>query len=229
MTRFLVTNDDGIDAPGLAALEQAAAKMGATLVLAPDAHRSGCSHQATTDRRLSLRETDPRRHALDGTPVDCTRVGLSHVAPACEWVLSGINEGGNLGADVYHSGTVAAVREAALLGKPGIAFSQYRQRRLPIAWDRAAAWASRALQWVLAQPVTPGVFWNVNFPDLEPGAPEPTIVVCPCDPHPLPVSYQVAGNEYHYRGDYHNRRREPAHDVAVCFAGQIAVTRFTVR
>ena len=229
MTRFLLTNDDGIAAPGLAALERVAANWGAATVLAPADHRSGCSHQATTDRRLSLAGAGEGRHSLDGTPVDCTRIGLSHVAPQCEWVLSGINEGGNLGADVYHSGTVAAVREAALLGKPGIAFSQYRRRRLPIDWQRASAWAADALAWIFSQSTPAGSFWNVNFPDLEPDSPAPTIVECPCDTHPLPVRFQVEGNEFHYRGEYHQRLREPNGDVAVCFGGNIAVTRFAVR
>jgi 5'-nucleotidase len=151
------------------------------------------------------------------------------LAPACEWVLSGINEGGNLGADVYHSGTVAAVREAALLGKPGVAFSQYRRRRSPIDWNRAAAWTATSLAWILARPTPPGSFWNVNFPDLEPGAPTPTIVECSCDTHPLPVRFQVDGNAFLYRGKYHLRLREDDRDVAICFGGQIAVTRFAVR
>lgn len=229
MKQFLITNDDGISAPGLATLERVAAAWGAITVLAPADHRSGCSHQATTDRRLSLATTSDGRHSLDGTPVDCTRVGLSHLAPHCEWVLSGINEGGNLGADVYHSGTIAAVREGALLGKPGVAFSQYRRRRAPIHWANAEAWAAQALEWIFAQTTPAGAFWNVNFPDLEPGSPAPEIIECPCDTHPLPVRFHVEGNEFHYRGEYHQRLREPAGDVAVCFGGQIAITRFAVR
>src|SRR5690606_6623275 len=107
---FLLTNDDGIDAAGLAALEQAVASLGEYVVLAPADYQSGCSHRVTTDRPLSLTALGGRRHQLDGTPTDCTRVGLSHLCPQAQWVISGINDGANLGADVYHSGTVAAVR-----------------------------------------------------------------------------------------------------------------------
>ena len=84
--------------------------------------------------------------AIDGTPADCVRVGLAKLTPDVAWVLSGMNHGGNLGADVYHSGTVAAVREAALHGRPGIAISQYRKRNVEIDWERARRWMGMVLE-----------------------------------------------------------------------------------
>jgi len=221
---FLVTNDDGVEAPGLRALAQALAELGEPWILAPDSHRSGCSHAATTDRHLELKELAPRRHALDGTPVDCTRVGLLHLAPHCQWVMSGINEGGNLGADVYLSGTVAAVREACLWGVPGIAVSQYRKRGTGQDWERAALWTRGVVEQLLKKPCPPGMFWNVNLPDLPPDSPMPEIVECDLDPHPLPVGFAVEGGRLRYHGDYHGRQRRERHDVDVCFSGQIAVT-----
>jgi 5'-nucleotidase len=172
--RFLVTNDDGIDAPGLRTLEEVLRPLGELLVIAPDRHLSGCSHQATTDRGMSLLQHSEGRHALEGTPVDCARIGLIHLAAEIDWVISGINEGGNLGADVYHSGTVAAVREAALLGKPGIAVSQYRRKREPVDWQRAARWTAGVIRMLLARPLAPGRFFNVNLPDAvdQPGEAE---------------------------------------------------------
>ncbi len=137
--KFLLTNDDGIDAAGLMALEQAMSTLGECVVVAPDQHLSGCGHQTTMHRPLALSHVSDQRHALDGTPVDCVRIGLGHAAPDSDWIISGINEGGNLGADLYRSGTVAAVREGALLGKPGIAVSQYRRRDSAADWDRACA------------------------------------------------------------------------------------------
>ena len=117
--RILVSNDDGIDAPGLQALREAAEQFGEVTVVAPEAGLSGCSHQVTTDQplRISLRELG--RFSINGMPADCVRVGLQHLQPDTAWVLSGINAGGNLGADVHYSGTVAAVREAVLHGWPG--------------------------------------------------------------------------------------------------------------
>jgi len=223
--KFLLTNDEGIDAPGLAALEQAARGLGDCVVVAPDRHLSGCGHQTTTDRHLQLTQTAEGWHALDGTPVDCVRIAQAHVAPDADWVLAGINEGGNLGADLYRSGTVAAVREAALLGKPGIAFSQYRRRDSAADWDRAARWTVDVARLILARPTEPGVFWNVNLPDpLHPVA-MPEIVFCPADPHPFPVDFHFADGRFRHSGNYHERPRDPGHDIAVCFSGCISVTR----
>src|SRR5262245_42279778 len=130
--KLLLTNDDGIDAPGLEALLGAAAALGEAVVVAPDEHLSGCSHRVTTGRPIRVERRGEGRHAVCGTPADCVRVGLHGLAPEARWVLAGINEGGNLGADVHHSGTVAAVREAVLHGVPGIALSHYHRRGLEI-------------------------------------------------------------------------------------------------
>ncbi len=152
-------------------------------------------------------------------------MGLIRVAPDVEWVLSGVNEGGNMGADVFLSGTVAAAREACLLGKPAIAISQYVRRR-PIDWEQTADWAGRVIEALLAQPPEPGSFWNVNLPQPEMvDSQMPPIVHCPVDPHPLPVAYELLEGKLHYRGRYQDRIQQPEHDVAVCFAGQIAVSR----
>jgi len=165
--KFLITNDDGIDAEGLAALVEAASHFGQCVVVAPDRHLSGCAHQATTDRPIQLTRRSAEMNCIDGTPVDCVRLGLGHVAPDADWVISGVNEGGNLGADVYHSGTVAAAREAALLGRPTIAFSQYRRRGSPVDWARASRWTVAAMRVLMAMPQERSLIWNVNLPDKD--------------------------------------------------------------
>src|SRR5687768_14390557 len=99
--KFLLSNDDGIDAPGLHALLQAADTLGEPVVIAPAGPQSGVSHAVTADRSLALEERGPNRFAVFGTPADCARVGLLRFVPDAKWVLSGINQGGNLGADVY--------------------------------------------------------------------------------------------------------------------------------
>ncbi len=226
--KFLLTNDDGIDAPGLAALAEAASSLGQTITLAPDRHLSGCAHQTTTDRGLTLTHRGGQRHCLDGTPADCVRVGLSHLATDVDWILSGINEGGNLGADLYHSGTVAAAREATLMGKPAIALSQYRRRRQSPDWARAARWAVEVIRTLIEGGAAPGVFWNVNLPDAEAQVDPPQVVYCQMDPHPLPVHYRLVDGLFHYAGNYHSRERRAGHDIDVCFAGAIAVTRVSL-
>lgn len=162
---FLLTNDDGIDAPGLSALHQAMAGRG--VIVAPLQHHSGCSHQVTTHRPLQVEQRTPIKFAVDGTPVDCVRMAVNQLYPALEFVLSGINAGGNLGADVYVSGTVAAVREAALHRIPGIAISHYIRQRRPINWKRATALATQVIDKLLQHPLEPGSFWNVNLPHLD--------------------------------------------------------------
>lgn len=223
--KFLLTNDDGISAPGIFALEQAMSRLGECLTLAPDEHLSGCSHQATTHRPLTLTEVSAGRYQLDGTPVDCTRVGLLRLLPDCDWVVSGINLGGNLGADVYLSGTVAAAREGALFDRRGIAVSQYVRRGLEVDWNQAADWAARIVGALIARYPQPGTLWNVNLPHLEPGSSAPNVVFCQLDPHPLPVDFRLEDGKLRYQGRYQDRRREPGRDVDLCFAGNIVVTQ----
>jgi 5'-nucleotidase len=223
--KLLLTNDDGIDAPGLAALHQAASALGEPVVIAPAEHLSGCSHQVTTSRPIRAQRRGLGRFAVHGTPADCVRVGLHGLAPGAGWVLAGINEGGNLGADIHHSGTVAAVREAVLHGLPGVAVSHYRKKGRAIDWGKAAAWVVPVLRDLLAQQPAPGTFWNVNLPHLEPGEGPPEAVYCAVDPAPLPLSFRLEGELFHYDGDYHQRRRAPGSDVDVCFGGKIAVSR----
>lgn len=224
--KLLLSNDDGIDAPGLAALLAAARDFGNPVVVAPATPQSGMSHRVTWENSVRLEARGADRFAVHGTPADCARLGLLRVAPDTQWVLSGINDGGNLGADVYYSGTVAAVREGVLHGWPGIAFSHYRREGIrDVDWPRAARWTARVLAELLAHPIERGLFYNVNFPHLTPDEPEPPIVFCPLDPHPLPLSYRHGENgEHFYDGHYHSRQRATGADVDTCFSGCIAVT-----
>jgi 5'-nucleotidase len=223
--KLLLSNDDGIDAAGLQALVDAATGFGEVTVAAPAAPQSGMSHSITYDRRFQVEGRGVRRFAVHGTPADCTRVGLHRLAPDAAWVLSGINHGGNLGADVHYSGTIAAVREAVLHGWPGIAFSHYRHDQREYDWARAAQWTARVLGRLLAEPPPTGGFYNVNLPHLSAEEADPEIVFCPLDPHPLPLSFHHDETEGAlYNGDYQARRRTPGADVDVCFNGQIAVT-----
>lgn len=226
-SRILVlTNDDGIDAPGLAALLAATDDLGHQRVVAPFGPYSGCGHVVTTHAPITVTRRDEDRFAVEGSPADCVRMALYHLAPAFDWVVSGINAGGNLGTDVHHSGTVAAVREAVIQGRPGIAVSHYIARGRTIDWARASAWARPVIARLLDTPWEPGTFWNVNLPHPTPGAAEPEIVFCPLDPSPLPVAYRLEsdGRVAHYCGDYQSRARVPGADVDVCFGGRIAVS-----
>jgi len=222
--RLLLTNDDGIDTPGLDALRKAAAQLGEITVVAPVQSHSGGGHRVTTSEPIRFYPRGPGEYAVEGTPADCVRIALHELASDLDWVLSGINAGGNLGADVWHSGTVAAAREAVLHGKRGVAVSHYRKKGQEYAWEQASSWIVPVLRDLLARPGQAGRLWNINVPHLEAGAPPPHVVYCPLDPTPLPLSFRREGELFHYDGDYHDRERRPGCDVDVCFRGDIAVT-----
>jgi 5'-nucleotidase len=223
--KFLITNDDGIAAEGLQTLCSVAAQCGEAVVVAPDGPQSGVSHRVTWQKGVRIEQRGPDRFAVHGTPADCVRLGLLHCAPDAKWILSGINHGSNLGADMHYSGTVAAVREGVLHGWPGIAFSQYHKAEMEFHWPRAAKWIGPILQELLARPVEPGCFYNVNLPDLPPDAPDPEIVWCALDPKPLPLNYRHEEESgLYYAGEYRLRPQTPGADVDVCFSGRIAIT-----
>jgi 5'-nucleotidase len=223
--KLLISNDDGIDAPGLAALVSAARTIGEPCIVAPAGPQSGVSHTVTYERSFQFEDRGVQGTAIFGTPADCTRVGLLRIVPEAKWVLSGINHGGNLGADIYYSGTVAAVREGVMHGWPGIAFSHYHKKGLEFDWERAARWTVRVLAELTVRPTEPGLFYNVNYPHLTPEEPEPEIRFCPLDPHPLPLSYRhEEDGRLFYDGQYQLRLRKAGADVDVCFGGNIAVT-----
>ena len=223
--RFLLTNDDGIAAPGLAALEAALPEGAVSTIIAPSAEHSACSHQVTTSRPIRASRLDRRHIAVDSLPADCVRIALHELRDGFDWVLAGINHGANLGADIYYSGTVAAVREAALLGVPAIAVSHYRDRMLDAAdWQRATDWVRELLPGLLAKPLQKGEYWNVNLPCPVPGPADPPVVECAVDTNPVHLAYAVDGDHYSYQGVYSRRPRSPGRDVDVCFGGSIAVS-----
>ncbi len=221
---LMLTNDDGIDAEGFRTLVSACRGMGNLFLVAPIGPQSGVSHRVTTGEPIRITELNQNAFAIHGTPADCTRLGLQLLVPNLSWVISGINHGGNLGADVYYSGTVAAVREAVLHGKPGIALSHYKVRNREYDWNRVGQWAAEVIAELLAKPWEPGTFWNVNFPHLAPDSPPPQKIYCPLDPHPLPLNFNPEQDGHLYQSDYHNRRRSHGHDVDVCFSGNISIS-----
>ncbi|MBD2489406.1 5'/3'-nucleotidase SurE [Aulosira sp. FACHB-615] len=224
---IILTNDDGIDAPGIEALLRAVNSEN-VIVAAPKDHQSGCGHQVTTTRSINIQQRSEQEYAIAGTPADCVRIAISQICPDTKLVLSGINAGGNLGVDVYISGTVAAVREAAMNGIPGIAISHYRKAKQNFDWELAAKLTAEVLADLIPRPLEPGCFWNVNLPHLQPGEPDPKMVFCqPCN-KALPINYRVDGNEFYYVGEYGKRDRTPGSDVDVCFSGNIAITQLRV-
>ncbi len=170
--RVLLTNDDGIEAPGIALLEKLVAPLVRELwVIAPRYEQSATSHALTIHSPLRVHHLGERRKAVAGTPTDAALLALRHVMPEPpDLVLSGINRGGNIGGDVLYSGTVGAAMEAALLGVPAIAFSQNKVPHQDARWQTAEAHLVPILQQILTDEWPSDVVINVNFPDVEPGA-----------------------------------------------------------
>ena len=169
--RILLSNDDGINAPGLAVLEKAARALSKDIwVVAPETEQSGASHSLTLHRPLRIRKDGPRRFAVDGTPTDSVLLAINRILAdhKPDLVLSGVNRGGNLGEDVSYSGTIAAAIEATLLGVPAIALSLVAESEESARWATAEKYFSRVVRKLTAAGWPENVYINVNFPDVGP-------------------------------------------------------------
>ena len=169
--RILISNDDGIEAPGLKLLTKVARTLSRDVwVVAPELEQSGASHSLTLYRPLRVRKLGPRRFAVDGTPTDCVLLAVNVLMrdKRPNLVLSGVNAGGNLGEDVTYSGTIAAAMEATLLGVPAIAFSQVLDPAKPVPWSTAEHHAGDVIRRLTAIGWPRQTLINVNFPDVPP-------------------------------------------------------------
>src|SRR5262247_640772 len=169
-SRILVTNDDGINAPGLKVLVQVAKSLTKDVwVVAPEIEQSGAAHSLTLRRPLQVRKLSSRTFAVDGTPTDCVLVAVNKLIPdrRPDLVLSGVNRGANLGEDVTYSGTIAAAMEATLLNVPAIALSQLREGTV-IKWTTAEQFAADVIRKLTSVEWPRGVLMNVNFPIVPP-------------------------------------------------------------
>jgi 5'-nucleotidase len=167
--RILVSNDDGIDAPGIKVLEQIARSLSKDVwVVAPSVEQSAVAHSLTVRRPLRILPQGHRRFAVDGTPTDSVLLGVRQILQdkKPDLVLSGINRGGNMGDDVTYSGTVAAAMEGTLLGIPSIALSQQLTGDDPVKWTTAEGWAADVIRKLTSIGWPRNVLINVNFPDL---------------------------------------------------------------
>lgn len=230
--RILVTNDDGIHAPGISALERIARALTDDVwVVAPEVEQSATSHSLTLRRPVRLRRFTDRRYAVDGTPTDCVVVGVAKVCAdkRPDLVLSGINHGQNLAEDIGYSGTVAAAMEGAILGIRSIAMSQVRSGEDPIDFATAEAYGPSVIRRVFDfEGWRRDFLINVNFPAVPPermagievcrqGRRDETIgIVEGRDP---------MGRAYLWIGDWGRDRPESEeHDLGVVAQGKIAVT-----
>jgi 5'-nucleotidase len=169
--RVLISNDDGVHAPGIKVLEAAVKAVAREVwVVAPETEQSATSHSLTLRRPLRIRKVSDSRYAVDGTPTDSVLLGVNRVMRDLrpDIVMSGVNRGGNLGEDVHYSGTVAAAMEGALLGFPSVAFSQEYDDNRNVIWETSEFWMPKILERLASYDFQPGDLLNVNIPDCRP-------------------------------------------------------------
>jgi len=167
--RILVSNDDGINAPGLKVLEKMAKSLSDDVwVVAPESEQSASGHSLTLTLPLRVRKICARKFAVNGTPTDSVLLAVQHIIPGKrpDLVLSGVNAGGNLGEDITYSGTVAAAMEGALLGIPSIALSQVRVYGENVRWAASEHHGPKIIRKLIREEWPANVLINVNFPDL---------------------------------------------------------------
>jgi len=170
-TRILVTNDDGIHAPGLAVLEHIARALSDDVwVAAPETEQSGVAHSLTLHTPVRVRKVEDKRYAISGTPTDCVLLALKEIIKdkPVSFVLSGVNRGSNAGDDVTYSGTVAGALEGAMLGVRSIALSQLYEDPEQIHWETAQTLAPALIKQLLALQWEQNILMNINFPDCAP-------------------------------------------------------------
>lgn len=173
--RILVTNDDGIHAPGLKALEKIARKLSSDVwVVAPEEEQSGSAHSLSLANPLRVRKLSARKYAVRGTPSDCVLMAIRHIMMDTppDLVLSGVNRGQNIADDVTYSGTIAAAMEGTQLGVPSIALSQAFgfSGHANVKWATAEHFAPEIIEKLVAAGWPEEVLINVNFPDVVPAS-----------------------------------------------------------
>lgn len=234
--RFLITNDDGYDAPGLAALYQALLPLGEVTVVAPSTCHSSKGHSVDTKNaiRLERKNVAPfgEIRIAHASPADCVRVGLCHVMQTRpDFVIAGINPGANLGVDLFYSGTAAAAREAAILGVPAIALSRLLHSDFPVDWNILSRHVTGVIQTMMAEKyrLPTGHFWNVNFPAVHGENYPGKITFVPHGTEPHAVSFKVVESSEHsellaYSAVYRDRGRSAECDVHHVFTDHLTAT-----
>jgi len=237
--RILLTNDDGITAPGLIALYRAIADLGEVRVVAPATVQSAMSHSVTFHQVIAT-----RRHvvscetgvevfegvAVEGRPADCVKLAIAQLLEdPVDLVISGMNAGANVGINVIYSGTVAAAMEAAFIGIPAIAVSLHIGDPHKTRWDAAAGHARHVIERILRGPLQPHTVLNVNVPILDDGAEPRGVRVVPISTSPIIDAYEPSehpNGDRHFRaGSGMNFRHTPPDtDVDALFKKYITLT-----
>jgi 5'-nucleotidase len=238
--RILITNDDGIHAPGLEVLEKIANEISDDVwVVAPETEQSGASHSLTLHLPLRQRQLGDKRFAVFGTPTDCVMMAVKHILPAVsdddrpfDLVLSGVNRGSNIADDVTYSGTIAGAMEGTVLGIPSVALSQthgFDPADKTVKWETALHHAPAILDRLLNVGWAKNVLININFPDILADHVEAIEVTSQGrrDQSLIKVDHRVdaRGSDYFWLGfDRIPSNPEDGTDLRAIYSGRISVT-----
>ncbi len=225
--QILLTNDDGIEAQGMCALEsclRSFPSISRVVTVAPREGRSCCGHSVNSAGPFGFDEVSQDRFAVDSWPADCVRLAVRHLRYQPDFVLSGINHGGNLGVDIWMSGTCSAAREAVWLGFPAIALSQYRTPTVKVDWRVSATRAWEIIDKLMTRREPNRGFWNVNLPAIPDDQKMLAPIDCPAELGPHQFHLEPLADGVHYRSSYQNRPRSAGSDVDVCFGGRPSIT-----
>ena len=232
--RILVSNDDGIHAPGLKAAEKIARALSDDVwVVAPETEQSGASHSLTLTRPLRVREISKRKFAVEGTPTDCVMMAVLEIMKDAkpDLVISGVNRGSNIADDVTYSGTIAAAMEGTVLGIPSIALSQAYNfdEKIQVRWGCAEHHGPIVIRKLLQQGWPKDVLINLNFPDRNPSMVEGVRVTSQGkrDQATLHIDARVdaRGNPYYWIGFRRVLSNPPAGtDLRSIYEGYVSVT-----
>lgn len=232
LDRVILTNDDGIDAPGMAVMEEIAAQIALEVwVVAPEHDQSGQSHAISLHHAIRVSERGPRRFGVTGTPGDCAAMGICHLmkdAPP-QLMLSGVNRGVNLGIESVFSGTVGGAMTAMMLGVPAIALSQAFTDRRNVPWDTARSLGPGTIQQLVDIGWATGACLNVNFPPIPASEAGPIALAKQGEGviGGMNVDTRVdpRGLTYHWLNFHRSdRQQSPGTDYSAMRAGRVVVT-----
>jgi len=230
--RILVTNDDGINADGLIALEKIANALSKDVwVVAPEQEQSGAGHSLTLHTPVRVRKISSKRYAVLGTPTDCVLLALKQIIPQknkIDLILSGVNRGSNAGDDVTYSGTIAAAMEGCILGVPSVALSLLFEDPEKIHWETAVKHAPGIIRTLIKKPWPKDTLINLNFPDL-PASKVKGVKVCAQGKRKMNIKlserHDPKGRPYYWLGGDRDNTPEKANvDLDYINKGYITVT-----
>ncbi|HWO56154.1 MAG TPA: 5'/3'-nucleotidase SurE [bacterium] len=226
--RILISNDDGVHAPGIRTLAREMRALGEVIVVAPDSNQSAVSHALTMNRPLRIRKIDTNVYSVDGTPTDCITLAFHEILKS-RWpdvIVSGLNHGANMGEDVTYSGTVAAALEGSIMGLPAVAASMTAADPEGKSFVSAAKFIRRLVANIIGR-MPPSTLLNVNFPRMPRGgyrAYEVTRLGRRTYSDIISARRDLSGRSYYWIGGEPTWDRRAGTDADAIKAGKVSIT-----